>query len=182
MSVQRIRLSHLLAFAALASLATGELSAQRGGRGGGARGGHSRSTAGTHHRGGGTQHASASRGHRGGGTQHAANRTGTHRNVQASNVNRGNGNRVNNGNINTGNVNVNVNGHGHGYGYGYGHGYHPVARGVVAGATAAAIMGHYYNTLPAGCATVNHGGVIYHHCGPTWYQTMGNQYVVVTAP
>jgi hypothetical protein len=75
-------------------------------------------------------------------------------------------------------VNVNVNGHGHGYGYGY----HPVARGVVAGATAAAVMGHYYRTLPPGCATVNQHGIVYHQCGSTWYRTEGTQYVVVQQP
>ena len=170
MSVQRIRLPHLLAFVALVGFAAGDLSAQRGGgRGGGARaGGQARANTGSHHRSASTHRS---------GTQHAANRSGTHRNTSASN-NRGNGNRVNNGNINTGDVNVNVNGNG----YGYGHGYHPVARGVVAGATTAAIMGHYYNTLPTGCATVHQGGIVYHHCGSTWYQTQGNQYVVVQQP
>lgn len=170
MSLQGIRFSHLLAFVALASLASGDLSAQRGGRGGGSRaGGQARSSAGTHHRSANT--------HRATGTHRTttANRSGTHRTTTASN-NRGNGNRVNNGNINTGDVNVNVNGHGHGYGY------HPVARGVVAGATTAAIMGHYYSTLPSGCATVHQNGIVYHHCGSTWYRTEGTQYVVVQQP
>jgi hypothetical protein len=171
MSPQTLRLSHLLAFVALAAFASSDLSAQRGGRGGGGgarAGGQARSSAGTHHRSAST--------HRGSSTHHAG-RTTSHRSTTASN-NRGNGNRVNNGNINTGNVNVNVNGHG----YGYGHGYHPVARGVVAGATAAAVMGHYYHTLPSGCSTVNQHGIVYHHCGSTWYQTEGSQYVVVQQP
>ncbi len=178
MARKTIQLAHLLAFGALVGLASGELSAQRGGRGGGrAAGGQTRTTSGAHHRSGGTHTAKAGSTHRGAaGTQHATNRTGN-RNVNASNVNRGNGNRVNNGNINTGDVNVNVNG-----GYGHGYGYHPVARGVVAGATTAAIMGHYYNTLPSGCATVNQAGVVYHHCGSTWYRNQGNQYVVVQQP
>jgi hypothetical protein len=29
---------------------------------------------------------------------------------------------------------------------------------------------------------VNQGGYVYHHCGTTWYQTVGNQYLVVGAP
>jgi hypothetical protein len=164
MAHQSIRLAHLLAFVALASLASGDLSARGGSRAAAGGGTHARGGAGAH---------------RGAGTQHHASRSGTHRSATASNVNRGNGNRVNNGNINTGNVNVNVNG---GYGRGYGYGYHPVARGVVAGATTAAIMGHYYNTLPSGCAVVNQGGLVYHHCGSTWYRTEGTQYVVVQQP
>jgi hypothetical protein len=180
MTHQSIRLAHVLTFFALASLASGDLSAQRGGgRGGGRGAGQARPSTGTHHRSGHTRHAGASGSHHRTGTQSAASRSGSHRNVSASNVNRGNGNRVNNGNINTGNVNVNVNGgHGHGYGYGY----HPVARGVVAGATTAAIMGHYYSTLPTGCAVVNQAGFVYHHCGSTWYRNDGNQYVVVQQP
>lgn len=181
MSAHGIRLSHLLAFVALTGLAAGDLSAQRGGRGGGGgarAGGPARSSAGTHSKGTRSHHSSASS-HRGGTQRTTANRSSTHRTTTASN-NRGNGNRVNNGNINTGDVNVNVNGNGYGHGYGYG--YHPVARGVVAGATTAAIMGHYYNALPSGCATVHQNGMVYHQCGSTWYRTDGNQYVVVQHP
>lgn len=120
----------------------------------GARGGQARSTASTHHKGRST--------HAAGGTQRSA--AGTHTVSRTANVNV--------------NRNVNVDVHGHGYGYGA----HPVARGAVAGATAAAVMGSYYRTLPAGCVTVNRGGVVYHHCGSTWYRTEGNQYLVVPAP
>ncbi len=172
MGPKSIRLAHLLAFGALVGLASGDLSAQRGGRGGG----QARTSTGTHHKSGRTQTAHGGSTHRStAGTQHG------NRNANASNVNRGNGNRVNNGNINTGNVNVNTNG-GYGNGYGYGYGHHPVARGVVAGATTAAIMGHYYNTLPSGCSTVTEAGIVYHHCGSSWYRTQGNQYVVVQQP
>lgn len=173
MSKHAMRLSHLLAFVALAGLAAGDVSAQRGGRGGGggARAGGQARASGPHHR------SANSSAHRGTGTHRTtANRSSTHRTTTASN-NRGNGNRVNNGNINTGDVNVNVNGHN-----GYGYGYHPVARGVVAGATTAAIMGHYYHTLPSGCATVHQNGIVYHHCGSTWYRTEGTQFVVVQQP
>jgi hypothetical protein len=75
-------------------------------------------------------------------------------------------NRNTNVNVNR-DVNVDVNRRGH-----------PVARGAVAGA----VIGSYYSTLPSGCATVTQMGVVYHHCGTTWYQTVGNQYLVVTQP
>ena len=87
---------------------------------------------------------------------------------QASNVNR-------NTNVNR-NVNVDVDHHAVGYGA------RPVARGVVAGATAAAIIGHHYNSLPSGCTVVNRGGIVYHQCGSTWYKTDGNRYLVVAQP
>ncbi len=170
MTLHAKRISCLLAFVALTGFAAGELSAQRGGARGG--GGGGRSAGASHHK--GTHHASGGA-HRSGTTQHAANRSSvnrnlnsTHRNVNTANVNR---------NVNVNNVNV----HGHG-GYGYGYGAHPVARGAVAGVTAAAVMGSYYNSLPTGCATVNQGGIVYHHCGSTWYQNSGGRYLVVTAP
>jgi len=142
-----------LAFVSLIALAA-QGSAQRGG---GARGGgQARASAGTHHK----------------STHHA---TGTHRSTTGGAHANRNVNANNNVNVNR-NVNVNVQGHGYGYGA------HPVARGAIAGATAAAVMGSYYRTLPAGCATVNNGGVIYHHCGSTWYRTEGSQYLVVPAP
>jgi hypothetical protein len=175
------RISYLLAFVALTGLAAGDLSAQRGG--GSRGGGGGRSASASHHK--GTHHASGGA-HRSVSTQHAANRSNVNRNVNSNhrNVNTANVNRnVNNVNRNVNVNNVNVHGHGgYGYGHGYGYGAHPVARGAVAGVTAAAVMGSYYNTLPSGCATVNRGGLIYHHCGSTWYQDSGGQYLVVTAP
>jgi hypothetical protein len=80
-------------------------------------------------------------------------------------------NRNTNVNVNR-NVNVDVNRPG----------YHPVARGAVAGATARAVMGSYYATLPTGCVRVVRVGVDYYHCGTTWYQTVGTQYLVVPQP
>lgn len=165
-----IRIGHVLTIVALLGFAGSPALAQRGG---GRGGGQARASTGGHHK----KHTGNSRSthHGAGGTQHTASRGGN-RNVAANNVSRS-GNRVNNGNINTGDVNVNVHG-----GYGDGYGPHPVARGVVAGATAAAVMGHYYNTLPSGCATVTQGGIVYHHCGSTWYRTEGHSYLVVPQP
>lgn len=148
-----------LALSALICVAVfnGPAQAQRA-RAGGAQ---TRTTAGAQHRTSRAHHTQTAR------TTPAGTRTTTaHRNVSNTNV--------------TVNRNVNVDAHGYGYRP------HPVARGAVAGATAAAVMGSYYRTLPAGCATVTNAGVVYHHCGSTWYQTVHSggvlQYQVVTAP
>lgn len=154
-------IARTLAFCSLAAMAA-QAGAQRG-NGGARGGGQARASAGTHHRSASTHHANRSAA----GT-HSANRT----NVNHANVNR----NVNNVNVNR---NVNVNTHG---GYGYGYGAHPVARGAVAGATAAVVMGSYYRTLPAGCSTMTQAGIVYHHCGSTWYKTEGSQYLVVPQP
>jgi hypothetical protein len=115
-------------------------------------------------RSGGAQARSTTAHHRSGTTH----RSTTHTASRNTNVNR-------NANVNVNrNVNVDVNHRGYGY--------HPVARGAVAGATAAAVMGSYYATLPTGCATVTQMGVVYHHCGSTWYKTVGTQYLVVPQP
>ncbi|MGB3225874.1 MAG: hypothetical protein WBB23_24005 [Desulforhopalus sp.] len=38
----------------------------------------------------------------------------------------------------------------------------------------------YVAVLPARCSVVNINGVNLHHCGATYYQPYGNQYVVVS--
>lgn len=38
---------------------------------------------------------------------------------------------------------------------------------------------YYVSVLPAGCSTVVIEGTSLHHCGGTYYQPYGNQYVVV---
>src|SRR5881628_2745088 len=157
---RRIQLvARTLAFASLVALAA-QGSAQRGGgRGGGAGAGHARSSGGGAHR-AATTNRSAAGTHRSAAANHSTTRH-TNRNVNVNN------------NVNV-NRNVNAYGHGHGYAHGqYGYGA-PVARGVVAGATAAAVMGSYYQTLPSGCTTVDNGGLVYHHCGSTWYRTDGS--------
>ena len=123
------------------------------------------------------QEADARRGHasvhRGGGG---------HRNVNRNvNVNR-NTNRNRNTNVRVNrnrNVNVNVN-HRRGYGY------HPVARGVAIGATAAvtaAVVGSMIYSLPPNCVTIVRYGTSYRQCGDVWYEPRysGNNvtYIVV---
>lgn len=70
--------------------------------------------------------------------------------------------------------------------YDWGDHYHPVARAAAATAVTAAAIGSYYRYLPANCATVYRGTVIYYQCGTAWYQPYyaGTtvQYVVVKAP
>ena len=103
---------------------------------------------------------------------------GGHRNVNRNvNVNR-NSNRNTNVRVNR-NVNVNVN-HRRGYGY------HPVARGVAIGATAAvtaAVVGSMIYSLPPNCVTVVRYGTSYRQCGNDWYEPRysGNSvtYIVV---
>jgi len=90
-------------------------------------------------------------------------------------------NRNINRNVNR-NLNVDVDVH-HSYGYGYG--YHPIAR-AAAVATAAAIVGSYYRSLPTNCVVVYRVGLTYYQCGSAWYRPtyVGSdiQYVVVTEP
>lgn len=54
--------------------------------------------------------------------------------------------------------------------------YHPVAAAAAVTATAA-IIGSMVRTVP-----VNYGGVAYQQCGRNWYQSQGNQYVVINPP
>ncbi|MFB9128665.1 hypothetical protein E2553_05370 [Paraburkholderia dipogonis] len=112
-------------------------------------------------------------GHRGGGAQlnnvHADART---RNVRNTSVNNVNVNR---------NVNVNVNDHRGGWDDDY----HPVATAAAVTATVAAtsaVVGSIVRSVPPNCAPVNYGGMIYQHCGSSWYQPQGSQYIVVNAP
>jgi hypothetical protein len=91
-------------------------------------------------------------------------------------------NRNINRNVNR-NLNVDVDVH-HSYGYGY-RDYHPIAR-AAAVATAAAIVGSYYRSLPTNCVVVYRVGLTYYQCGSAWYRPtyVGSdiQYVVVTVP
>jgi hypothetical protein len=41
-------------------------------------------------------------------------------------------------------------------------------------------MGAVIATLPAGCTSVNQGGVTYSQCGTTYYQRVSSGYQVVT--
>jgi hypothetical protein len=58
--------------------------------------------------------------------------------------------------------------------------------GVVAGVTAAVVIGSTVAALPPSCASVVVNGVPYQHCGPNWYEPryVGAQvqYTVVVAP
>jgi uncharacterized membrane protein len=126
------------------------------------------------------------------GNVNKSNRASTGSINTGNRVNTGNintGDRVNTGNVNIGNdVNIDIDG-GYGYHGGNYHGggyYHPVAAGVVIGATAvttAAVLGSYYYTLPPSCTVVVKSGVSYHYCGSVYYQQTwsGNSpvYVVV---
>jgi uncharacterized protein DUF6515 len=51
--------------------------------------------------------------------------------------------------------------------------------GEVAYQVVPAPAGAIIATLPAGCTTVNVGGVAYSQCGPTHYQRVSNGYQVV---
>ena len=159
------------AFSAVLIFAASEVDAQRGGgRGGG-----------------------ASRANTGGGGANRSVRASSGSNISTAsrgnaNVNRGTANRsgnrnVNTGNINTGDINVNVDNNCCNGGWGYGA--HPVARGAAI-ATTAAVMGSYYNSLPAGCVTVVRIGINYSRCGSTWYQPIYSgatvRYQVVSEP
>jgi hypothetical protein len=93
-------------------------------------------------------------------------------NVRSTSVN-----NVNNNNVNVNrNVNVNTN---NGWNNDYHH--HPVATAAAIAGTAA-IIGSMVRTVPAGCAPVNYGGVVYQQCAGTWYAPQGSQFVVVSPP
>ncbi len=110
-----------------------------------------------------------------------------------NNTNR-NTNVNNNRNVNANqNVNVNANrnvvvaggNNNNCCGGGWDNDYHPVAGAVAVGAAVAvtsAVIGSMVNSVPANCAPVNYGGMVYQQCGSTWYQPQGSQYVVVNAP
>lgn len=103
-----------------------------------------------------------------GGARHVSVNRGVNRNINRNvNVNR---------NINR---HVNVNADWDRYHY------HPVARGVAAGVTAAAIGSVIYS-LPGGCRTVVSNGIAYRECDGIWYapRYQGSQviYVVVNEP
>ena len=44
------------------------------------------------------------------------------------------------------------------------------------------VVGSMVRTVPAGCAPVNYGGMVYQQCGGTWYAPQGAQFVVVNPP
>jgi len=105
-------------------------------------------------------------------------------NVRSSSVNNVSANRNTNINSNR-NVNVNVNNRGGCCGGGWDNDYHPVATAAAVTATVAvtsAVVGSMVRTVPAGCAPVNYGGMIYQQCGASWYMPQGSQYVVVNPP
>ena len=105
-------------------------------------------------------------------------------NVNANRNTNVNANRNTNVNANR-NVNVDVDTHGGCCGGGWDNDYHPVAAAVaVTGAVAvtAAVVGSMVRTVPANCAPVNYGGMVYQQCGSTWYQPQGGQYVVINPP
>lgn len=122
------------------------------------------------------QPASASRGSE-------INRSNTANINQSNNTNI---NRNNNVNINN-NTNINVDVDNGWNNNGWNH--HPVAAGVVIGATAAvtsAVVGSMIYTLPPSCTTVVYAGGSYSQCGSVWYrpQYSGTSvtYIVVSPP
>lgn len=138
--------------------------------------------------GGGGGHAGARAGGGGGG---GGNRqvNNASRDVRANNVRSTSVNNVSNRNVNVNankNVNVNVNNNRGGCcGGGWDNDYHPVATAAAVTATVAvtaAVVGSMVRTVPANCAPVNYGGMIYQQCGSTWYQPQGGQYVVINPP
>src|SRR4030095_4704914 len=161
----------VLASFALAPVAEalGGAGARAGGGGGGGGGG----------RAGGGARAGAGGG---GGRQIDSSQTDARaNNVRNSSVNNVNSNRNTNVNDNR-NVNVNVDNQGGCCGGGWDNDYHPVARAAaVTGAVAvtSAVIGSMGRTGPAHCVPVNYGGIVYSHCGSTWYQPQGGQYVVI---
>lgn len=116
-----------------------------------------------------------------GGSQ--ANRANNANINQSNNTNI---NRNNNVNINN-NTNINVDVDNGWNNNGWHH--HPVATGVVIGATAAvtsAVVGSMIYSLPPSCTTVVYAGGSYSQCGSVWYrpQYSGTSvtYVVVNPP
>ena len=62
---------------------------------------------------------------------------------------------------------------------------HPVAATAVVAGTAAvtaAAVGSMVASVPANCAPVSYGGMVYQQCGSTWYAPQGSQYAVVNPP
>ena len=115
----------------------------------------------------------------GGGARQSAQVNNTRADVRTNDVR---STSVNNVNVDR-NVNVHVDGGG--CCGGWNNAYHPVARGVAVGAAVAvtaAAVGSMVATVPAECAPVNYGGMVYQQCGTTWYQPQGSQYVVVNPP
>lgn len=109
-----------------------------------------------------------------GGARHVSVNRGVNRNI----------NRNVNVNVNV-NVNRNINRHVNVNADWDRYHYHPVARGVAAGVTAAAIGSVIYS-LPGGCRTVVSNGIAYRECDGIWYapRYQGSQviYVVVNEP
>lgn len=114
---------------------------------------------------------------RSGGARHVSSHSGQ-RNVNRS------GNRNVNRNVDR-NVNRNINRNVNVHSDWDRHHYHPVARGVAVGVTAAAVGSVVYG-LPGGCRTVVVNGIGYRDCGNVWYapRYQGSQvvYVVVNQP
>ena len=148
----------------------------RGGGGAGAGGGGG---------GGGGARAGASGGGQGanaGARQQSAQVNNTNADARTNNVRSTSVNNVNNTNVNVNrNVNVNVDNNNGCCNGGWDNDYHPVATMAAVSATAA-IVGSMVRTVPAGCAPVNYGGMVYQQCGATWYAPQGSQYMVVSPP
>jgi hypothetical protein len=156
-----------LAALVLASFAMAPLA--EAARGGGGRGG------------GGAARAGAAQMERGGGAGHRTEVNNSRADVRTNNVRSTSVNNVNNVNVNR-NVNVNVEHRGC---CGWDNDYHPVATAAAVGATVAvtsAVVGSIVRSVPAGCAPVNYGGMVYQQCGGTWYAPQGAQYIVVNPP
>jgi hypothetical protein len=139
-------------------------------RGGGARGGGAR--------------AGGAEMERGGGARQRAEVNNSRADVRTNSVRSASVNNVNvNRNVDVNrNVNVNVEHRGC---CGWDNDYHPVATAAAVGATVAvtsAVVGSIVRSVPAGCAPVNYGGMVYQQCGGVWYAPQGTQYVVVNPP
>lgn len=124
-------------------------------------------------------------GRAGAGVSHGGARNMQVRGASTSNVRWSGGTSVSR-DVNRGvnrDVNVDVDHH---YDYDWGDNYHPVARAATAAAVTAAVVGTYYRYLPANCATIYRGTVVYYQCGSSWYRPVyagtSVQYIVVTAP
>lgn len=157
-------ISAALAVFVLASFAVAPIA--EAARGGGERGG------------GGGARAGGAQVERGGGARQRTEVNNSRADVRTNNVR---STSVNNVNVNR-NVNVNVDNHGC---CGWDNDYHPVATAAAVGATVAvtsAVVGSIVRSVPAGCAPVNYGGMVYQQCGGTWYAPQGSQYIVVSPP
>ena len=155
---------------------------RRGGGGGHGGGGHAAAA----HGGGGARAA-----HAGGGARpqannaHADSRSRDVRSNSVNSVSNRSATANRNTNINSNrNVNVNVDNNRGGC-CGWDNDYHPVATAAAVTATVAvtsAVVGSMVRTVPAGCAPVNYGGMVYQQCGGSWYMPQAGQYVVVNPP